>query len=337
MGALDWLGQRGIPAHAFRADFEIPGPVECSADHPVPRRPVHRHAFPRQVRFIQSRLPLFNHAVHRNPLPGFHHHQIPGTNFIQRNGALRAVMPYQRLLGNQLHQPFYGGIRFPIRAAFKVFPQGNQGDDHGRRFKIQLHSLHTETLPHPRYQQIQPIQKSGAGTDGDQGIHIGRQRHKLPHAVYQIMPVQPQDGARQNALCPPIHPEPPTPFRDGPVPHGAHGQIHQRNQQQNGPNETGAARFLLFQPFLPLRSGKRLLLPVRQAEAGFPPPELSAPWRGNQVFQTRRSSSPSANSALRAPPPPILPRRAPPWRHTRRNAYRKQDSSFLPLSLKRNV
>ena len=178
-------------------------------------------------------------------------------------------MPYQRLLGNQLHQPFYGGIRFPIRAAFKVFPQGNQGDDHGRRFKIQLHSLHTETLPHPRYQQIQPIQKSGAGTDGDQGIHIGRQRHKLPHAVYQIMPVQPQDGARQNALCPPIHPEPPTPFRDGPVPHGAHGQIHQRNQQQNGPNETGAARFLLFQPFLPLRSGKRLLLPVRQVEAGF--------------------------------------------------------------------
>ena len=83
------------------------------------------------------------------------------------------------------------------------------------------------------------------------------------------MPVQPQNRGRQNALRPQIHPEPPAPSRNGPVPHGPHGQIHQRRQQQNGPNEAGASRFLLPLAFLPIRTGKRFLPPVRQVEAGF--------------------------------------------------------------------
>ena len=179
----DHAGQRGVPAHAFRTYLEIPGPVERAADHPVSRRLVHRHAFPRQVRFIQRGLPFFNDAVHRNPLPGFHHHQVPGMKFIQRDGALRAVMPNQGLLGNQLHQPFHGGVRLAVGTAFKIFPQGNQGDDHGRGFKIQFHSVHVGALPQRRNQQIQPVQEGGTGADGDQGIHIGRQRGKLAHAV----------------------------------------------------------------------------------------------------------------------------------------------------------
>ena len=104
-------------------------------------------------------------------------------------------------LGTQVHEPGNGLAGLALGAGLQELAQGDEGDNHGRRLKVQVHGvpLHQGGVPvaQPPADGVQghnAVEHSGGGAHGDEGVHIGGPMPEGAEAVYEVGPVDDQRG-----------------------------------------------------------------------------------------------------------------------------------------------
>ena len=186
---------------------------------------------------------------------------------------LRSVPLDHRRLGGQLHQTLQRVCSAAFGTGFQHFAYCNQRQYHGRRLKVELHHIIHHGF------QIAPDLRTGHGKEGvgavdkcrrraqgNQCIHIRRTVPETLESADEKFLVNHHHRRCQQQLQQPhgdmisLHER-----RYGPVPHHmAHGEIHQNQQESQGPQQTALQyrRFLIPQGFLRLRRAGDCLCPA---------------------------------------------------------------------------
>ena len=75
-----------------------------SAKHTASRELLHRHALAGDRRLVDTAGPGNNHAVHRDPRPGFHHHNVIHVKFGNRDDDLGTFAANGRHAGGKIQK-----------------------------------------------------------------------------------------------------------------------------------------------------------------------------------------------------------------------------------------
>ena len=176
----DNLTDCAVFPHPLGCKMNKPGFIDGGADDCVSRLFFHRDALPGNGRFVHAGSATDDHPVCRNAFAGAHHDFIAFRQLFRRNDNFRAVPDDRSLFRRQVHQFFNGAGCPSFGPGFQPFAEGNQGDDHTSRFKIQIHAvqIHQRRIavaqaPADTVDGKNSVNQRGAGPYRHQRIHVG--------------------------------------------------------------------------------------------------------------------------------------------------------------------
>ena len=197
----DHLGQGGVLAHLGGPDGEHASAVETAGHDPVSLAFIYRNGLSGEGGLVHVGHPRHHHPVHREGGAGANEEQIPHLHLLGGDGHLLAVPQHGGGLGAQVHEPGNGLAGLALGAGLQELAQGDEGDNHGRRLKVQVHGvpLHQGGVPVAQppadgVQSYNAVEHSGGGAHGDEGVHIGGPMPEGAEAVYEVGPVDDQRG-----------------------------------------------------------------------------------------------------------------------------------------------
>ena len=236
----DDLGQRRILPHPGGPAGQKARLVQGGCGNTVARCFVHRDALTSEGRLIDSAVALHHDTVHRNALPGPHHKQIAGLHRVNGNLRLHSVSEHNSSFGSQLHEALQGVGGLSLGTGLQHFSHGDQRQDHGGRLKIELHHIFHDGVHIPTHlgaghgkQGVGAVDKGGRGSQGHQGVHIGRPVPEAPEAADEEFLVNHHDDDRQQQLGQAHgHMIAVKEGRQWPAPHHiTHGKVQQHQQK----------------------------------------------------------------------------------------------------------
>ena len=237
----DDLGQGGIISHAGGPEFEEAALVDRGGDHPVVHLFLHRDALAGEGRLIHRGAAFDDNAVHRDALSRADHNDVPGDDLFHRDLHFGAAAEHHGALGGQIHQLGDGFGGPALGAGFQPFAEGDEGEDGGCRFKVEVHRVfHQQVMVHRHHgkrdlvDDIDAVHQRRSGTHGDEGIHVGRPMPQRFEPGEEIVAVQVQNGQRQQQLGEGegqriVHAVHPLGHRQ--PEHAAHRDVKQRHQE----------------------------------------------------------------------------------------------------------
>ena len=259
---LNDLGQGCVLSHPGGLALDKAGLVQGSGRDRVPRAFVHRNALACESGLIHRAVALQDHAVHWDVLAGTDHKNVALLDLINGNLRLDAVPNHSGGLGSQLHQTLEGVSGSALGPGLQHLAHSDEGQDHGRRFKVELavhhmHLLHGSGLGGHLEESVAAPDKSCGGAQGHQGVHVGRAVPQALKAGDKKLLVDHHDDHSQIELDQCLsHIVLRQEGRQGPAPHhGAHGEVHQYRQEAHRPDQTlfEDRRLLVLQGLLRLR------------------------------------------------------------------------------------
>ncbi|MNF74530.1 hypothetical protein D3C84_565670 [compost metagenome] len=171
LGVLDQaddLGQHGFRPQGGGLDQQAAFAVDRPGRDLVARLLGLRQALAADQGFVGMALALQHLAVDREALAGLDQHPVAQDQGAQRHPLLDAIAQAQGLIRAQGLQGADGAGGLPFGAAFQVFAEQDQADDHRRGLEVQVrHGPARGDRPLIEAQAI-----GGAGAQGDQLIHV---------------------------------------------------------------------------------------------------------------------------------------------------------------------
>ena len=236
----DDLGQRGILAHTGGFALQETGLVGGGGADLVSRSLVHRDALAGQGTLVHGAGTFQHKAVHRDVLTGAHHKEVALFHLCNGHSHFGPFPQQGGGLGGQLHQALerVGGLA--LGAGLQHLAHGDQGQDHGGRFKVELHHVvHDERVVAVYLgagygeQGVGAPEKAGRRTQRHQCIHVGGTVEQALEAADEELLVDDHHDARQQQLDQThgnvVAVEP---VGERPAPHHvAHRKIHQHRQK----------------------------------------------------------------------------------------------------------
>ena len=212
-------------------------------------------------------MPVGNHAVHRDAAAGLYHHQIVQQHLLHRDLHLHALPEHGGGLGGQVHEPGDGLAGLALGAGLQPLAQGDEGEDHARRFKVQVHGppvhpglISVAQAPGDLKQGCDAVDHGGGGAQSNEGIHVGRPVPQGLEAHLVVLVVNVQDGQSEEKLEEGHHEHVARIVeegRQGPAHHVAHREIEQGHQKDQGGAEPPLhAGGLLFHHVFPPGRGR---------------------------------------------------------------------------------
>ncbi|MNF41697.1 hypothetical protein D3C84_227280 [compost metagenome] len=157
-------------------------------------------------------------AVDRETLAGFDQHQIVQAQSVDGDILLATVDDLNRPFRTQCFQRADGAGGLAFGAALQVFAEQHQGNDHRRRFEIQMRHAPGGGGPLVKTQTV-----AGAGAEGDQQVHVARSgTHGFPRRYIKACTEYELHGRGEGEL---------RPGREHPV-DAERLQQHRRHQRQ---------------------------------------------------------------------------------------------------------
>ena len=211
----DHLGQGGVAAHLPGPHGEGAGFIQRSGDHLVAGALLHGDGLAGQGGLVHGGPALGHLAVHGDGLSRAHQDQVAHGYLLHRHLHLPAVPQDGGRLGGQVDQAGDGLAGLALGAGLQEFAQGDQGQDHTSRLKVQIHgpALHlcqrgggVARAVGQRAQAGGDLEQGGAavdhgggGADGDQGVHVGRalEQGLEAHPVVFLVDDHNRDGQQE--------------------------------------------------------------------------------------------------------------------------------------------
>ena len=201
----DNLTDRAVFPYPLGCKMNKPGFIDGGADDCISRLFFHRDALPGNGRFIHAGSAADDHPVCRNAFAGAHHDFIAFRQFFRRNDNFRAVPDDRSLFRRQVHQFFNGAGGAAFGTGFQPFAEGNQGDDHTSRFKIQIHAvqIHQRRIavtqaPADTVDGKNSVNQRGAGPYRHQRIHVGTAHGQTLKSADKKLFIDNQNGQYQD-------------------------------------------------------------------------------------------------------------------------------------------
>ena len=237
---LDDLGKGGVLAHAGGLALEEAGLVGGGSAHLVTLGLVHRDALAGQGALVHGAGAFQHDAVHGHVLARAHHEDVTLLHLLDGHRYFRAVPQQGGGLGGQLHQALEGVGGLALGAGFQHLAHRDEGQDHGRRLKVELHHIVHDQLAvavhlgagHGK-QRVGAPHKACHGAQRHQRVHVGRAVDEALEAVDEELLVDDHHDARQQQLDK-AHGNMVAvkPVGQRPAPHHvAHGEVHQHQQK----------------------------------------------------------------------------------------------------------
>ena len=140
---LNDMRERSIVAHVHGAHLEVASGVDCRTCDFVARNLVHRHALPRERRFVDDPVPFEHDAIDGHALAGAYHKHVTHLNALDGNLLFSAVIGNDRSrLGRKVHKRCDGVCCAALRTRFEVFSKRDERENHARALEIQIHGCH---------------------------------------------------------------------------------------------------------------------------------------------------------------------------------------------------
>ncbi|MNQ56539.1 hypothetical protein D3C85_706640 [compost metagenome] len=228
----DRLGAQRLGAH------QQPGfPVDCTTCDFVAGLLGYGQAFAADQRFIGMALAFDDFTVDRETLTGLDQYQVVQLQCTDRHFLFATVDYLHRAFGAQGFEGADGTGGLALGAAFQVFAEQDQRDDHCRGFEVQMgHFTCAGAGPFIKAEAI-----TGAGADGHQQVHItGASLDRFPGRDVEARTQNELHGRCQHEL---------RPGRQHPVnaqwlqQHGQYQWQRQGNGQAQGPALIAQASF----------------------------------------------------------------------------------------------
>ena len=264
---FDDLGEGRVLADARCLAAQEAGLIRRRGGDAVPDGLIHRDALAGQRGFVHRALALQNHAVHRDAFAGADDEHIAAPHLRNRHGDFLPAAHECCGLRGELHQAAERVGRFALGARFQHFADGNQRQNHRRRFEVELvHILHDgrRVAAHLRARHgekgVGAVTKGRGRAQRDERIHIRRAVEERAESVDEEFLVDDHDGDGQQHLEQP-HCDVVIRKAGGqrPAPHHVpHRDIHQRKQKAQRRDQAALERrgFAVGQRVL-LRGGGR--------------------------------------------------------------------------------
>ena len=226
----DDMRQHGVGADSLGPETERSLTVDRPGEHLVSVPFRNRDGFAAQHALVHIGGAPDDCTVHGDPLPRFHCDHVARADLRQRHGTLYARRIDERnRIGLKSHQLADGRGGIVLGTRFEQPPQQDKGDDHARRFEIDVR-LDAPRKPETGKQHVEKAEQiGGARADGHQRIHIGGTVAELPPRIDEKAPPQPKHHGRRKQ------------------PHGRsgigrmleeHGDNHNRHGERSGPERT---------------------------------------------------------------------------------------------------
>ena len=243
----DDLGQGGVVAYPGGPELDRAVLVDGGGDHPVIHRFLHREALTGEGGFVHRGASLQDHTVHRNALTGADHHDVPGHDLLHRDLHLHAGALHRGGFWGQIHQLGDGLGGLALGAGLQPLAKGDEGEDGGGALKVEVHGVGHERLVIPGYKgkgdlvdDVDAVDHRRRGAHCDERIHVGRAVPQGLEAGEEIVPVQIENGQGEQELGEGkgqgiVHSV--QPAGDRQPHHGAHGEVEQRHEKDQRPQE----------------------------------------------------------------------------------------------------
>ena len=246
---MDDLRQSGVLSHLVRPEFQVALGIDGGGADPVPRLLLHGNAFAGKGTLVNA-CPAGEHrAVHGDGAAGADDHRVAHLHLLHGNRHLCPVPADGGGFGAQIHQGADGVAGFALGSGLQEFAQGDEGQDHGGRLKIQvvqvmLYQLHVsmpQAVGHAE-QGGNAVNQRRQGAHRNQRIHIGRtviQGFQTPEI---IDPVQVDHRERQKQLQKPRHHSvfrTVIPAGNRQSHHMTHGEVHEHRKTRGGADDPG--------------------------------------------------------------------------------------------------
>ena len=211
--------------------------------HLIPGLLVHRDGFARQGALIDRTCAFQHRTVHRDLFTRPDQKHIPCCHFFNVYGNFLPVPYHRGTPGGKLHKGFQGAGGLSLAVGFQHLSHGDQGQNHGGRFKVEgIHPDHGcfaapvhLGIRHGKEGVYAP-HKGCRRTHGHQGIHIGCPVPDGLETGDEELPVDQHHNGCQDHLHKThghVVSLKPGRYREAPH-HMTHGKIHEDQQENKG-------------------------------------------------------------------------------------------------------
>ena len=241
------LGQGRVLSHPGGFKHKGAGFIDGSRNYGVAGTFFNGDAFAGQGGLIHGRCPLHHGTVCADALTGADADTVAHADFLNRYCEFLSVSKDGSGFGRQIHQFFDSGGRFAAGAGFQEFAHGDQCEDHTGGLKVEAHMI----LLHQRgvvmaeavgqlVENENTVSHGSGGTDGYQGIHVGRTVPQRFEADPVVFAVEGKDGEGEQQLGQGKGQQivmPRQERRQGQAQHVPHGDVEQGEEERDGPEE----------------------------------------------------------------------------------------------------
>ena len=245
----DHLGKGGVLTHPGGPDGEGAGFVDGGGDDGVPRLLVHGDGLAGEGGFVHGGCALGDHAVHGDGAAGADQQHVTQLDLLHRHFDLFAIPEDGGRFGGEVDEPGNGLSGLALGAGLQIFAQGDEGENHAGRLKIEVHGIlfhhghiHVAQSPADAVQGGDTVDHGGGGAYGNEGVHVGGEVEQRLKAHPVVFLVDDHDGHGEQEQGEGVghgifHAM--EEVRDGPAHHVAHGQVEQGNEEDEGGDEPG--------------------------------------------------------------------------------------------------
>ena len=249
----DNLSEGSVFTNLVGAELQIALLADRCSGHLIAHTLLHRHALAGQGTLVYGRTSADHRTVHRNAAAGTDNHDVPHLYIFHRHFNSGITPPDAGGFRAQVHQSTDGITGLALCPGFQVFSKSNQGQNHSRRFKIEIvavfrDNLHFSMSQRPRHtkQSGNAINQCCKAANGNQGIHVGAampERFETAGIIYSVKVNHRQRQAqlKQRGNHGVLRPVIPAGYWE--PNHVPHGKIHE-NHQENGRTNQAALHFL---------------------------------------------------------------------------------------------
>ena len=211
-----------VLAHLFRLDFEMAARDDEGADRLLPFKEFDGEAFARHGGGIDEGVAGEDGAVDGDALALLHDDDISHLDLGHGYGLFRPVALDGDRIGGEGAKFFELLARAFLALIFKPFAEGDEGDDHRRRFEKDSVRRRVER------NGDDAVYEGDGRAEGNKRIHIGDALHDRTHAAHKEGVVHEEDGERQRDLGRVV---PPAVRNDRIADHVPHRKVHFGNEQ----------------------------------------------------------------------------------------------------------
>ena len=177
-----------------------------AADDGITGRFEHGNALARKRGFVHRRFSVDDFRIDGGGAARPDDDDVADLDFGGRDRFFFAVFENDRFGGGKLHEHFDGTGRLSSGTRLKRLADGDKGGDHRRGFKIQIFHIGVRGLgigidvENDENKGGKSVKEGGAGSDGDERVHIGSASDDRGDASGKIFPVDDHDRSRQHHL-----------------------------------------------------------------------------------------------------------------------------------------